>query len=1633
MKTNSIPDIAIVGMASLFPDSKDIHQYWHNIMNKESAIRTASADWIQGCYDPDSDENNRIKSALGGFLGDLARFDPIEFGVMPKSVDGGEPDHFLALRVAQQALKDADYIDRVFDRASTGIILGRGTYINRGYNTLLQHGQIIDQTIDILRGIHPDLSTSTLERIKKDLRSSLPAFNAEMAPGLVPNVITGRIANRLDLMGPNYIVDGACASSLIAVEHAVRELANGTCNMMLAGGVHASTPPQINMIFEQLGALGKTKIAPFGEDAQGTILSEGVGIVVLKRLDDAITDKDRIYAVIKGYGCASDGKALGLLAPREEGEVLALKRAYDSCQIDPQSIDLIEAHGTGIKLGDATEIRSLTSIVGDQSYNSLPSCAVGSVKSMIGHTIPAAGAASLIKVALSLHHKILPPMLCDQVNSELRLDYSRLYINTQARPWIKANSKPRRAGINSFGFGGINAHLVLEEYVEKEDESKSDLSPLDAWSHELCLFSAETDDCLRAEIKSWLDRLSSDLELSVGEVAYELSIHNKGRSRIAVVVENREDLINALLTLDKDLAKGGKIRSRRNYFSSQANLKEGGKVCLLFPGEGSQYRDMLRDLCIYFPSVREWFDLLDSAFSDRAVLPSQAIFSTPNGIDEQGVQLLQGELNGMDLGSESIFISSIAIFCLLSEIGVKYDLMVGHSTGENTGLVLSNIINCENPADVGNLMQKLHGIFRKIKDADRIPEGVLLAVGAIGIESIEECLDSFANHAYIAMDNCEHQVIVYCDKSVVVDLEQKLKQRSGIISRLPFNRAYHTPLFREVSEAFEEFYRDSVSSKRDCEVFSCSSLDYIPHDAQSACAVLSDQWSSRVRFREAIEYLYSQDYSTFIEVGPSSNLTGFVRDILKGREFKALPSNRRRESGLKVLLQLVAALSVSQDLDLSPLFKRRIFIDRGPANKLPSKSEMVLDLTMPRMALSSDVADAIKYDSSMHSGQFDIVPSAVKSEMAITYISDETIDKSGVEHTIGLSATEDHQVTQKEACSNTQQADEAILRSHFELMNEFLNQQQGLFSKVCQAGIRENSFDSELDDSSRFNHRGNSFQLLGNIISIDNGRLESEKVFNPNSDLFLLDHTLGGRLSNHTDDVHPLAVVPFTISMEIVAEAGLLLAGIDMKVSEISNARGYKWIALDEGDVTLKITGQQRPASNGECIVDVRIYQVDADNPINSLMFEACVHLSHQYSPRSDALIPPLDELNASRWGDSELYTTGMFHGPLFQGVDHIVGWSSEGIEAYLRCIPTKGFFSYNSGVDFLIEPGLLDAAGQLVGYWVSEQFGTDFNVFPFMVDRYVQYIDACDYPEKVYCRARIQFANELQTTGSFEFLDAHGMVIARLEGWQDRYFDIPNNYYRCRLDPVNALVSTQVDIPRCLVSRMIHKFPENFFVDGWAIWLRVLAHLVLNKNERIIWYQLTDKGKRREEWLLGRICAKDCVRLWAQQNLNITLSPVDVEIFNLDSGRPTFRLPSLISQEFVQPSLSISHSSGNAIAVLSDASDNVGIDLQSREVRRDNITRVIFNDQEIEILSCFADWHLVGWVAKESASKSLGTGLEYDPKAWIIDSADPDTLRLTIYHVKSRNRFYASIIYYPQFIIAYAWPVGEHREAPHL
>lgn len=461
-------DIAIVGMSCIFPRSPDLRGFWENILTKRSCISDHPDPAARRFLDPASDDFERIYSVRGGYLGDLASFDPMKHGIVPADVKGGEPDQFLALSAATTAIEDAGLDLDNLPRDRMEVIIGHSTYFSSGNVNWFQHGAALDQTVDIIRQLNHELSTGELASIREQLKASLPPMTAQTPPMLIPNIIAGRIANRLDLMGCNYILDAACATSHLVLANAMKDLLTDSCDYVLAGGVQPSLLVLELMLFCKIKAMSRhPELRPFDKDADGTMLGEGLGIVVLRRKKDAERDGNRIYALIKGIGSASDGRAHGLLAPRLEGQILAIQRAYQNAGVDPRSVGLIEAHGTGIPLGDVTEMAALTKVFGPRN-GGRPTCGVGSVKSMIGHCRSAAGIAGIIKAVLALYHKILPPSLhCDVPNPDLELGNTPFYINTETRPWIHPNGgTPRRAAVSAMGFGGIDAHCVLEEHLE---------------------------------------------------------------------------------------------------------------------------------------------------------------------------------------------------------------------------------------------------------------------------------------------------------------------------------------------------------------------------------------------------------------------------------------------------------------------------------------------------------------------------------------------------------------------------------------------------------------------------------------------------------------------------------------------------------------------------------------------------------------------------------------------------------------------------------------------------------------------------------------------------------------------------------------------------------------------------------------------------------------------------------------------------------------------------------------------------------------------------------------------------------------------------------------------------------------
>ena len=602
-------DIAITGMSAIMPGATDLRRFWENILDKVGAIEEVPTDrWPAALYfDTDLAAPDKINSKWGGFIPDTA-FDPAHFGIPPASVPSIDPGQLLALVAAETALADAGLKDMTPDqRQRASVILG----FTGGLGEL---GIQYAARSELARAL-PAAPAETLD--------FLPDWTSDSFAGLLPNVVAGRIANRFDFGGSTFVVDAACAASLAALRQAVLELETGRSDLVLCGAVETGQGPFAFTCFSKAHALSPTgKCRTFDVAANGTAISEGIAMIVLRRLEDAQAAGDRIYAVIKGVDGSSDGRARGMMAPLPEGQKRALRRAYDQAGYSPASVELFEAHGTGTVAGDAAEIESLSGLLTEHGAGS-QSCAVGSVKTLIGHAKGAAGMAGLIKVVLGLHHRVLPPHAgVEQPNEALRQPGCPIALHQQARPWLPRPGVPRRAGVSAFGFGGANYHVALEEHPGGSSKS----APRDRWPAEIFIWRTANRAALAVAASAALVALRGGAVASLGGLARALALDlGSGASTLAIVAGSHAALAALLDEAVKRVANPEATRPLPlGLYLSDTPLSQDGQVAMLFPGQGSQYPDMGRELAVTFDEVRVALEAADKTLADTPTYRGRA-------------------------------------------------------------------------------------------------------------------------------------------------------------------------------------------------------------------------------------------------------------------------------------------------------------------------------------------------------------------------------------------------------------------------------------------------------------------------------------------------------------------------------------------------------------------------------------------------------------------------------------------------------------------------------------------------------------------------------------------------------------------------------------------------------------------------------------------------------------------------------------------------------------------------------------------------------------------------------------------------------------------------------------------------
>jgi acyl transferase domain-containing protein len=892
-----VEPIAIVGLGCRFPSANSPEAFWQLLRNGVDAIaEIPSTRWsLNDFYAPEPATPGKMNTRYGGFIDQVDQFDPEFFGISPREAERIDPQQRLVLEVAWEALENAGIVPAQLAGSQTGVFIGCGNY---------DYGILLTQ----------------------DLSAVSPYDGTGNTIGISAN----RLSYFLNLRGPSLAIETSCSSSLVAIHLACQSLRNGETNLCLVGAVSLMLSPAQTIAYSQARMMASDgRCKTFDADADGYVRGEGCGLVILKRLSDAIRDGDRIRAVIRGSAVNQDGLSNGLTAPNGPSQQAVIRQALENAGISPAQISYVETHGTGTSLGDPIEIKSLKSVL-MQDRTDQP-CWFGSVKTNIGHLEAAAGMAGLLKVILSLEHEEIPPHLnLKRLNPLISFEKTPFAIPTVRQPWPATGD--RVAGVSSFGFGGTNAHVVLAEAPASMQPSTGEER-----SHHLLTLSATTEQALRDSARRYAAYLEADASLA--DVCFTA---NTGRShfeqRVALVAETAMQMHQQLSAIADGNASSELIQG-------QATRKT-QRVAMLFTGQGSQYADMGRQLYETQPTFRATLDECNDWLRPFLGKPLLEVMYSANGTG--------GLLDETIYTQPALFAIEYALYKLWQSWGIEPSIVMGHSVGEYVAACVAGVFSLEDGlklvAERGRLMQALPA------------DGAMLAVMA-SMEQAIEWIAPFADLA-IAAINSPESVVISGKKTAIATLGDQLAATGIKTKLLPVSHAFHSPLMQPMLTAFAEVANCISYSAPRIRLISNVTGDLITNEV--TCA---DYWCNHilqpVRFADGMKTLAQQKCALLLEIGAKPILLGMGRQCLSSAEaakFTWFPSLRPRVSDWQQLLSslgMLYAQGVAVDwrgfdrdyprqrlvLPTYPFQRQRYWVTPQPAAKQPQAAELVQILT----------------------------------------------------------------------------------------------------------------------------------------------------------------------------------------------------------------------------------------------------------------------------------------------------------------------------------------------------------------------------------------------------------------------------------------------------------------------------------------------------------------------------------------------------------------------------------------------------------------------------------------------------------------------------------------------------------------
>jgi acyl transferase domain-containing protein/phosphopantetheinyl transferase len=1420
-------EIALVGMSCIFPRAKDLRQYWSNLVGAVDAVGSPPAGRWSDCsgFRRPSEHEAFLASDRGGFLdGDLT-FDPLAYGIPPNLVRHGDPDQFFTLHLIDHALRDARVSEDNPLRKRTDVLIGQGGYPTDKHMEWALRSEHFETILDLLERRCPELSGARREELESYLRSTLTAPDVDNVSSGISNLTASRAANRLNLRGSAFVVDGACASSLLAVEQAVWRLRTGQCDLAVAAGVFVALSLRVLYVFTRLGALSPSgMIRPFDRRADGLVPGEGGGAVVLKRLSDAIREGDEIYAIIKGVGSASDGREVDVLAPSSAGQMAALEAAYRDAGIDRDTISYLELHGTGTVVGDTTEIATLKGFFGTVSEPATAR-AMGSVKSMIGHTLPAAGMASLIKAALSLSNKVLCPSLhCEEPRPELA-DVP-FYMNTQTRPWIHNPALgPRRAGVNAFGFGGINAHVVVEEangrrqpastavisgWTAGSEPRPRSFDPGERRPSELAVFSAASEDALLAQ----LERLERFLEqdgtsASLADITWSLNrdFDCNRPVKLALVCEDIPHLRRLIDTWRaRRLAADSSAGPEEMYYATDAATPH-GKIAFIFPGMGfpgliGSYPDRLMELCLHYPEVRAEFDHFENR--DRHpedTVPTSAIFLPPACLPEEYRQQLKSRLHppradeyGTDepqpreryLAAMGVTLSNWVSWLLLRKFNIPVDMLAGQSQGEMAALCAAGAAD----------FHRLAPAFWKVLNVDaRDANGGQIAFAWTSAEQLEPLLAEEPD-THIAIHMAPEGVIFGGDRAGVRRIADKLRERQVYVQTLPYP-PIHTPrlshLRVELKRLLDE--EQALIRKPQIDFYSSITASPYPDDEDRIFDTLLMNVDCPLRVWQTALRMYQDGARIFVQVGGGHMATH--RMMLP--EECAVTAAALDVDGRHPLTQLnhllATLLCAGVPLELDALYEHRRI--------------RALDLDAPQPA-----------------------PAASRTAVSLRL-----------------------------AWSPLQRIADC------RLMNDDLQ------NKAAEAS------DSAISNQQSAISNPN-LPVLGRITHCVPGReLTLERTLGLSQDLFLHDHVFVHAPHKPVEQCVP--VLPLTMSLEFAAEAASLLApGLSLVGYE--NVRGRRWVALhDSSTLELRVEAHVESVDPQTRVqrVQVTVHSEDTTS------FSATVLFGESYRQELDFTLR--DASGDGPWpiAAERVYVERyMFHGPAFQCVAKLDTRGDAGASAVLAARPRDQLFADRPQPQLLTDPCVMDGVGQIVGLWA--RLGGVY-ILPLGAEKIELYgpppAPGSELPIRIEIIDLDRETQQIRANVVLE--DGQGGVWARLLGWTEYIWKWSDRYIDSAELPHLNVWSDELNLPGTPQGSVATALARSELTGVNLDWT---ARLYLHETEMPEFLARTEKEHRRQ-FLASRVAAKDAIRLWwaRRQGTSELLHPSLFIIAHDERGRP--------------------------------------------------------------------------------------------------------------------------------------------------